>query len=100
VRGRVVGRANRRFPASPTCPARLPVPRPMAAAVGRGHFGKDEHGPIRPTLDEVRAITEQHAEKLIDLLCGQNEVDAILRDIQCSDRARLYHEKDKLLSAY
>lgn len=80
--------------------ARLPVPRPLTAAVGKGNFGEDEHGPIRPSLDEVRAITEQHAEKLIDLLDAQNQVDASLDKSQCSDRARLYHDKDKLMSAY
>jgi hypothetical protein len=31
-------------------------------------FGHDESGkPIRPNADEVRAITEQHAERMIDL---------------------------------
>ncbi len=49
--------------------SRIPVPRPLPAAVAAGRFGQDEDGhPIRPAADEVRAITEQHAEKLIDLL--------------------------------
>ena len=81
-------------------PARLPVPRPLPAAVGRGNFGEDEHGPVRPSLDEVRAITEQQAERLIELLDAQNQVDAMLRNGQSSDRARQYQEKDRLLSAY
>lgn len=47
----------------------LPVPRPLPGAVAAGHFGHDEDGrPVRPAPDEVRAITEQHAEKLVRLL--------------------------------
>jgi hypothetical protein len=49
--------------------ARLPVPRPLPSAVAAGHFGREENGkPTRPGAHEVRAITERHAEKLIDLL--------------------------------
>jgi hypothetical protein len=48
--------------------ARLPVPEPLRAAVAAGHFGHAERGPVRPSPDEVRAISEAHAEKLIDLL--------------------------------
>lgn len=49
--------------------AKLPVPRPIPAAVAAGRFGRDEAGrPIRPGAGEVREITEQHAEKLIGLL--------------------------------
>ncbi len=49
--------------------ARLPVPRPLPASVAARRFGEDEDGhPIRPAADEVRAITENHAERLIDLL--------------------------------
>lgn len=81
-------------------PAVLPVPKPLPSAIGRGHFGEDEHGPIRPTAAEVRAITENHAERLINLLEGLAEVNGSLANSQCSDRARLYHEKDRLLSAY
>jgi hypothetical protein len=73
----------------------LPVPKPLAEAVGKGHFGEDEHGPIRPTAAEIRAITEHHAEKLGDLLLGLEETDRSLRDSQCSDRARLYHERER-----
>ncbi len=50
-------------------PARLPVPRPLPSAVTGGRFGEEEDGrPVRPGASEVRAITEQQAEKLIDLL--------------------------------
>jgi len=49
--------------------ARLPVPRPLPSAIAAGHFGQEENGkPVRPGVHEVRAITERHAEKLIDLL--------------------------------
>ncbi len=48
--------------------ARLPVPRPLPSAVSAGHFGQGEDGkPVRPGTREIREITEQHAEKLIDL---------------------------------
>jgi hypothetical protein len=50
-------------------PARLPVPKPLPEAVAAGRFGQEENGkPVRPGPQEVRAITEQHAEKLIELL--------------------------------
>ena len=81
-------------------PVVLPVPKPLPAAIGQGHFGEDEHGPIRPSPAEVRAITENHAERLIDLLDGLREMERSLRDSQCSDRARLYHEKDRLQNSY
>jgi len=81
-------------------PAVLPVPKPLPSAIGRGYFGEDEHGPVRPSPAEVRAITENHVERLIDLLGGIAEVEGFLRDSQCSDRSRLYHEKDRLQCAY
>lgn len=81
-------------------PAILPVPKPLSSAIGRGHFGEDEHGPIRPTAAEVRAITENHAERLINLLEGLAEVEGLLANSRRSDGARLCHEKDRLLSAY
>ncbi len=48
--------------------ARMPVPRPLPEAVAAGHFGTNEKGPIRPSLDEVREITDTYAHKLMDLL--------------------------------
>jgi hypothetical protein len=49
--------------------ARLPVPKPLPEAVAAGRFGlDDDQRSIRPGPDEVRAITENHAEKLIELL--------------------------------
>lgn len=49
--------------------ARLPVPRPLPSAIAAGHFGQKENGkPVHPGAHEVREITEQHAEKLIEML--------------------------------
>ncbi len=49
--------------------ARLPVPRPLPGAVAAGRFGHDEkEHPIRPAADEIRAITENPADKLITML--------------------------------
>ena len=49
--------------------ARMPVPKPLPAAVAAGHFGTDDRGDaINPSADEVFAITDDHAEKLIDLI--------------------------------
>jgi hypothetical protein len=40
----------------------------LPSAVAAGHFGEDEAGPVHPGPAEIRAITERHAEKLINLL--------------------------------
>jgi hypothetical protein len=49
--------------------ARLPVPRPLASAIAAGHFGQEESGkPVRPGPREVREITLQHADNLVELL--------------------------------
>ncbi|HEY8748407.1 MAG TPA: hypothetical protein VIM11_10555 [Tepidisphaeraceae bacterium] len=46
----------------------LPVPRPLRASVAAGVFGREENGkPIGPNADEVRAITEQYAERMIEM---------------------------------
>jgi hypothetical protein len=46
----------------------LPVPKPLSSSVAAGIFGRDENGkPIRPDADEVRAITEDHAERMIEM---------------------------------
>ena len=79
-----------------TISTRLPVPKPLPAAVAAGHFGHDDHGPIRPGADEVRAITERHGEKLIELFDGLRQVETWLSSSQCSDQARLYRERDML----
>ncbi len=55
--------------------ARLPVPRPLPGSVAAGHFGHGEDGkPIRPEADEIRAITENLADRLIELLDAMGEV--------------------------
>ena len=56
--------------------ARLPVPRPLPSAVAAGRFGQEDDGrPVRPGPNEVRAITEQHAEKLIDILGSRDDAN-------------------------
>ena len=66
--------------------ARLPVPRPLATAVAAGNFGQDERGPVNPSADEVREITENHAEMLIDLLDEQRQAERTGHE---ADRARI-----------
>ncbi len=63
-------------PARTRVVARLPVPKPLPPAVAAGHFGHDEEGrPIRPSADEVREITEAHAELLADMVADLAEAD-------------------------
>lgn len=45
----------------------LPCPEPSAAAVEAGVFGFDEHGVIVPSMEDVRAVTEEHARELLCL---------------------------------
>jgi hypothetical protein len=55
--------------------AKLPVPRPLPGSIAAGHFGHDDDGKaIRPEADEIRAITESLADRLIDLLDAMREV--------------------------
>ena len=55
--------------------SRLPVPRPLATAVAAGVFGRDENGkPVRPDACEVRAITEEQAERMTEM--KDNELHA------------------------
>lgn len=62
-------------------PAHLPVPRPLGSAIAAGHFGQEENGkPVRPGPREVREITLQHAEKLIDLLDRLASAPALGKD--------------------
>jgi hypothetical protein len=69
--------------------SQLPVPRPLPAAIKAGHFGTDDAGkPINPAPNEVRAIIEQHAEKIISLLGGRRQMERSFTAPQCSDRAR------------
>lgn len=81
-------------------PATLPVPTPLPEAIGKGNFGEDEHGPIRPSREEVRAITENHAERLIEVLSSLKDIEAKLSGNKTGDRKALILEKDKWLSAY
>jgi hypothetical protein len=46
----------------------LPVPKPLTSAITAGHFGYEDGVAIRPGPGEVRAITEQHADRMIGML--------------------------------
>jgi hypothetical protein len=72
----------------------------LAEAVGKGNFGEDEHGPIRPGREEIRAITENQAERLIEILSELKEVDGQLARGGGKDRKALIQAKDKWLCAY
>lgn len=70
----------------------LPVPKPLAEAVAAGHFGYEEDGrPVKPGPAEVRAITEQHAAKLIDLL-NQDASDRAAAEQGYTDGIAAYRE--------
>ena len=76
--------------------ARFPVPRPLPASVAAGRFGYDEeHRPIRPAPDEVRAITENQVDKLIDLLDALAEPGKVP-----GSRERHREAFDALIAAY
>jgi hypothetical protein len=77
--------------------ARLPVPRPLAQAVAAGNFGHDERGPVNPSADEVREITENHAEILIDLLGEQRQAERTGRE---ADQARISVEVQAAVMKY
>jgi len=45
-----------------------PFPKSLSSSVAAGTFGRDESGkPIRPKAGEVRASTEQYAERMIEM---------------------------------
>ena len=73
--------------------ARLPVPKPLPQAVKAGHFGEDENGPVSPTADEVREITTNHAEELVELLSDLKEAQRRgLNEAECKQRSELVVE--------
>jgi hypothetical protein len=63
----------------------MPCPNPSLAAVEAGVFGFDENGVIAPTMDDVRALTAEHARELLCLLsdidhlksCARHGVDPV-----------------------
>ena len=87
-------------PASAVSSCSVSVAEPLQEAIEKGHFGRDEHGPIRPSPAETLALTGQLADLLINLIEGFRQVEAWLADPQCSDCARLYHERDAILLKY
>jgi hypothetical protein len=96
----VAGKSTPRQKRTRKSPATLPVPTPLPEAIGKGNFGEDEHGPIRPKPDEVRAITENQAEKLIEILSELKAVEAELTGGGGTNRKALVQAKDKWLCAY
>src|SRR5205085_2417945 len=75
---------------------RLPMPRPLPTPVARGVFGFDDHGePVRPCRDEIQAITEQHAEKLVALFDQLHQVAHSLQ-LSCTDKGRLHRERQRI----
>jgi hypothetical protein len=76
-------------------PIVLPVPKPLAEAIARGDFGQEEGKPVNPSPREVRAITENHVEKIIDLMDGLRQVERQFVG-HCSDRARVGAECNRL----
>jgi hypothetical protein len=76
----------------------LPIPRPLPSAIAAGHFGQEEDGrPVRPGAAEVRAITENHAEKLVDLL---DSIEQAAGSCVPNERARLTGIFDSAIAAY
>jgi hypothetical protein len=60
--------APRRPAATSTKPSSAACSNISSFGHRRGHFGDEEHGTIQPTPAEVRAITENHAERQINLV--------------------------------
>ena len=46
----------------------LPNSRPLQRAIDQGVFGTDECGVVSPSEEEVMAITQIHADKVIELM--------------------------------
>jgi hypothetical protein len=87
----------RKAPHPRTVTARFPVPRPLSAAIAAGHFGRDENGVVRPSAAEVRAITLQHSETLIELL---EAIDQAAQSCVPSEAGRLQETFRSGIAAY
>lgn len=75
----------------------LPVRKPLPGAIAAGHFGRDDNGkPVNPPAAEVRTITENHAERIIELLQGLKIVERSLAASPCGDEGRLQGERNRL----
>ncbi|TWT44364.1 hypothetical protein RAS1_07780 [Phycisphaerae bacterium RAS1] len=61
-------------------PDGLPIPAPLPQAVDAGVFGQTVNGPVEPDVDEVAALTEQHADEMIVLLADCNAIEDSIRD--------------------
>lgn len=83
------------------CADPLPYVWPLPDAIERRHFGEDEDGPVEPSAEEVQAITEDVADRLIQHLNELEGVVARLRDAQ-RDACRnlIFQEKERAVCAY
>lgn len=52
----------------------LPCPAPSPDAVEAGLFGYDAEGPLWPTVEDVRALTAEHARELASTFCDLQHV--------------------------
>lgn len=87
-------------PAAPVLDDSPPLTEPLVEAIQSDRFGKSEYGLARPTPAEIHVLTEALADLLINLIEGFRQMEAWLVDPQCSDSARLYHERDVILLKY
>lgn len=76
-------------------PTVLPVPKPLKEAVARGDFGEEEGKKINPSAREVHDITQQYAEKIIELMDAMRHTRRQLAG-HCSDQARVGAEDARL----
>ncbi len=56
-----------------------PCPKPLEIAVEAGIFGVCADGGLRPSTDEVAAITEERACELLSMLCDLQHLDRCLK---------------------
>jgi hypothetical protein len=59
--------------------ASLPRPGPTDEAVEAGVFGVCADGSLRPSVEEVAAITEEQARELLSTLCDLRHLERCLR---------------------
>ena len=59
--------------------SQLPCPEPLQSAVEAGIFGVCADGGLRPSRDEVAAITEERASELLSVLCDLRHLERCLK---------------------
>ena len=60
--------------------ALLPCTMPLETAVEAGVFGVCADGTLRPSPEEIAAITAEHACGMLDLLCQLKHLEQCLKD--------------------